>query len=194
MTDAAPRGSLSEALAGVVERVTFHNEETGFCVLPVRDSPEMRAVGAAVVVGARLLAQTGKSGGIEALAVGALAALHRLGSIASSCICRLSKLITTETRLGYPVLPRETKPPTSRSRGAILPALSAGSTTVDTGGWDEQTRPQPVNCRWRHEVAIAGSHTVTITLAVLLLLIEPADPDVHRHPHVEEAVQHLTAW
>ena len=34
--DAATRGSSHEALAGVVERVTFHNEETGFCVLRVK--------------------------------------------------------------------------------------------------------------------------------------------------------------
>ena len=36
VTDAASRGSPTEALAGVVERVTFHNEETGFCVLRVK--------------------------------------------------------------------------------------------------------------------------------------------------------------
>lgn len=34
--DVATRGSSHEALAGVVERVTFHNEETGFCVLRVK--------------------------------------------------------------------------------------------------------------------------------------------------------------
>jgi exodeoxyribonuclease V alpha subunit len=35
VTDAA-RGSINEALAGVVERVTFHTPETGFCVLRVK--------------------------------------------------------------------------------------------------------------------------------------------------------------
>ena len=32
----APRASPAEALAGLVERVTFHSEETGFCVLRVK--------------------------------------------------------------------------------------------------------------------------------------------------------------
>ena len=36
MTDAATRGSINEALAGVVERVTFHTPETGFCVLRMK--------------------------------------------------------------------------------------------------------------------------------------------------------------
>ena len=32
----AGRGPPTEALAGLVERVTFHNAETGFCVLRVK--------------------------------------------------------------------------------------------------------------------------------------------------------------
>ena len=32
----AGRGSSTEALGGLVERVTFHNAETGFCVLRVK--------------------------------------------------------------------------------------------------------------------------------------------------------------
>jgi exodeoxyribonuclease V alpha subunit len=31
-----PQASSKEVLAGVVERVTFHNEESGFCVLRTR--------------------------------------------------------------------------------------------------------------------------------------------------------------
>jgi exodeoxyribonuclease V alpha subunit len=36
VTDAATRGPSHEVLAGVVERVTFHQAETGFCVLRVK--------------------------------------------------------------------------------------------------------------------------------------------------------------
>ena len=37
MIPPAPRTSTStEVLAGLVERVTFHNDETGFCVLRVK--------------------------------------------------------------------------------------------------------------------------------------------------------------
>ncbi len=35
-THTSPPGSRTENLAGVVERVTFHNEENGFCVLSLK--------------------------------------------------------------------------------------------------------------------------------------------------------------
>src|SRR3954469_1808975 len=36
MTSSPPQGTPLEHLAGSVERVTFHSEETGFCVLRVK--------------------------------------------------------------------------------------------------------------------------------------------------------------
>ena len=36
MTDPAARSATTEVLAGLVERVTFHNAENGFCVLRVK--------------------------------------------------------------------------------------------------------------------------------------------------------------
>ena len=36
MADASARTGATEALAGLVERVTFHNAENGFCVLRVK--------------------------------------------------------------------------------------------------------------------------------------------------------------
>lgn len=37
MSDATPeRRSAAEEISGVIERVTFHNDESGFCVLRVR--------------------------------------------------------------------------------------------------------------------------------------------------------------
>ena len=36
MADASARTAATEALAGLVERVTFHNAENGFCVLRVK--------------------------------------------------------------------------------------------------------------------------------------------------------------
>jgi exodeoxyribonuclease V alpha subunit len=36
MSGIADQGSATEALAALVERVTFHNAETGFCVLRVK--------------------------------------------------------------------------------------------------------------------------------------------------------------
>ena len=36
MSQAGKTNTLTEVLAGLVERVTFHNEENGFCVLRVK--------------------------------------------------------------------------------------------------------------------------------------------------------------
>ncbi|MGI4763560.1 MAG: YrrC family ATP-dependent DNA helicase [Janthinobacterium lividum] len=45
-TQASSSGAPTENLAGLVERVTFHNEENGFCVLRVTAAPRSRRAAA----------------------------------------------------------------------------------------------------------------------------------------------------
>ncbi len=54
-TQTSPPGSRTENLAGVVERVTFHNEENGFCVLRLKARGQrdlITAVGHAAMISA----------------------------------------------------------------------------------------------------------------------------------------------
>src|SRR3977135_430082 len=55
MSQAGKTNTLTEVLAGLVERVTFHNEENGFCVLRVKARGQrdlITVVGHAAIIGA----------------------------------------------------------------------------------------------------------------------------------------------